>query len=108
MNTEFTTKEEYLAFRTEWRKDYAELTLKQREAKREAGLYDRATSKQDVEVRKALQKKYAFKYLQYDWNEVKWHVSRNKLLANVMLDVRKASKIRSQEQYLKAKEKEAN
>lgn len=80
-NTEFKTKEEYLAYRKQWKADYSQLTQEIRETKKE--------------IRELQRNKNYAGTLQY-------HKLRLREYASLMIKELKTAKIEAQMQYLAA------
>lgn len=107
MNTSLTfeTKDQYLAWRAEWRARYAEVSKDIHDLK----LVRRATASGQGRDKWASQREKIAATIKrftgaygFDYGAI-WRLQNE---ARQMLELRKASKLRAQEQYLKSKEKQ--
>jgi hypothetical protein len=103
MKPTFETKEQYLAWRTEWRARYAELSkdiraLKLARRACASGLGRDRWTAQRPKIAATVKRFTDPKTGVFQW----WTVWQLQEEARLMLEWRKAAKLRAQEQYLKA------
>lgn len=115
-NNKFTNKEEYLAYRSDWKVEYKALSQTIRERKWLHSRYSTIANKANVEVGMgyATINRY-FNYIDVmsnedvEYKEVRakqdWRISKDRLslTATIMLDELKSAKVEANRQYLKSK-----
>lgn len=102
----FTTKQEYIDYRKNWKAQYKELSQKLRDIKfiHRAINFGKERFTADVEAKlKNLLIKYNPTKTPISWN---WEIARSKITATNMLAELKESKIEAQNQYLASKNEE--
>jgi hypothetical protein len=99
MKTQFTTKEEYLAYRSQWKAEYATLSQTIRDAKFCNWFEKLGTNRRKNKI---LQKRYDSLGSYHGTTD--YAITGLKGQATNMLKERKASKVEAQRQYLEQKQ----
>lgn len=101
MNTKFTNKQEYLAYRSEWKAQYKQLSQDIRDLKfcRAFPQANRFNDPKNVERYREIEKRL----FPNSCTPIEWKIEAAQSKATAMLEELKLSKAEAQRQYLQAK-----